>query len=107
MKTNEEIIEQITLMQKIYGLTQLQKDINSGQVWLMEGFYGRQANDALESGACFLPEERRRDYYGSTVPSRNDLEPGTKGTLLNSQEFWGKVVDGEIILAEDVEEEVK
>lgn len=108
MKTEEQKnIEKITLMQQIYGVTQLQKNINSGQAWLMEGFYGRQADGALESGACFLPEERHSDYYGALVPSRNDVKPGTKGSLSRSEEFWQKVEDGEIILKEDVEEEVE
>ena len=40
-----------------------------------------------------LPNGRRTDYYGNIVPSRDDLKPGTEGTLLNSQNFWQRVED--------------
>ena len=99
-------LEQITTLQKMYGVTSLQNKINNGMAWKLEGSFGRAAMSALEDGACMLPEERHSDCYGTTVPSRNDLEPGTKGTLLNSQNFWQKVEDGDIILNEDVEEEI-
>jgi len=99
-------VEQITGLQKQYGYTTMQKLIDSGQAWLREGFTGRQAMAALEAGSCMLPEEKHTDFYGTTVPGRNDLKPGSKGTLQNSQEFWQKVIDGEIIMNEDVEEEI-
>ena len=102
----ELTLEQIATLQKQYGVTSLQGKINNGLAWKLEGSFGRAAMSALEDGACMLPEERHSDCYGSTVPSRNDLKPGTKGTLLNSQNFWQKVEDGEIILNEDVEEEI-
>lgn len=91
-------IEQITELQAEYGLTDLQKYINTGSAWRLEGHIGRTAMSALEQGACVLPEEQHTDAYGSTVPSRNDLMPGTKGTLTLAQSFWGKVLDGEIEL---------
>lgn len=93
-------IEQITELQKQYGLTSLQEMINNGEVWKREGSVGRAAMSALESGACMLPEEEHQDYYGSTVPSRTNLKAGTKGTLENSQEFWQKVDEGDIDLPE-------
>ena len=89
-------VEQITELQKQYGMTQMQDLINNGEVWKFEGSYGRAAMSMLESGACMLPEEQMQDYYGNTVPSRNDLKEGTKGTLLNSQRFWEMVENGEI-----------
>ena len=94
----ELTIEQITNLQKQYGISDIQDMINNGNAWHMEGSYGRAAMELLESGACMLPEVKRRDAYGNTVPSRNDLKPGTKGTLLNSQNFWTKVEEGEIQL---------
>jgi hypothetical protein len=104
---NELTLEQITALQKQYGLTELQELINSGECWLREGHVGRTAMSALESGACLLPEDRHRDYYGTRVPSRNDLENGSKGTLGNSQAFWQKVENGEIEMFEeqDIEEQ--
>lgn len=104
---NELTLEQITELQKRYGLTELQDRINSGLCWKLEGSYGRAAMSALESGACMLPEVQRIDYYGTRVPSRNNLENGSKGTLGNSQAFWQKVEDGEIEMFEeqDIEEQ--
>lgn len=81
-------IERIREFQEAYGYKELQALIESGDVWKMEGSMGRGAMDSLESGACFLPEEPRRDYYGNRIPSRNELKEGSKGTLLNSQRFW-------------------
>lgn len=66
----------------------MQRLIDSGTVWSLEGSAGRSAMDALESGVCFLPTTRSRDYWGNTIPSRDDLKPGTKGTLQNSARFY-------------------
>lgn len=66
----------------------LQSLIDSGTVWSLEGSAGRAAMQALESGACFLPLQRSRDYWGNTIPARSDLKPGTKGTLENSARFY-------------------
>ena len=88
----------ITKMQKDYGYDEMQNMINTGQCWLMEGSVGRQAMNTLESGACMLPKKFNRDYYGSTVPSRDVLEAGSKGTFKNSQKFWQSVEDnGELL----------
>ncbi len=105
MEAREVTIEMITELQKQYGLTELQELINSGEVWKMEGSYGRAASTALEDGSCLLPEERHQDYYGSTIPSRNDVKMGTNGSLENCQEFWTMVLNGEIDLPEPEEEE--
>lgn len=74
--------------QEIHEFKELQDLIENGMAWKMEGSIGRRAMDALTSGACFLPLKRHKDYYGNVIPSREDLEDGTKGTLLNSQKFW-------------------
>lgn len=100
---NKLTIEQITELQKQYGMTQMQNLINNGECWKFEGSVGRSAMDMLRSGACMLPEEQHRDYYGNIVPSRNELKNGTTGTLLNSQCFWEQVLNGEIEI--EVEDE--
>ena len=87
-------LDQIIALQKGYKVTGVQDGINTGMSWHMEGSVGRFANDCIESGICMLPEVRHRDYYGNTVPSRNDLKPGSKGTLENSQAFWKRVEEG-------------
>jgi len=91
-------LERITELQSEYGLTDLQKFIDTGDAWLTEGHIGRTAMSALEQGACLLPEKSHKDAYGGTIPSRNDLMPGTTGTLENAQNFWENVLNGEIEL---------
>lgn len=55
--------------------------IDSGDAWRLEGSVGRTAMDLIEAGKCALGPERHKDYWGNTVPSRHDVEPGTKGSL--------------------------
>lgn len=91
----------IIQLQERYGLTEMQNRINDGSCWLMEGSYGRAAMANLESGACMLPTECHSDYWGNTVPSRDMLQDGTKGTLGNSINFWTAVEDGTIVLEDE------
>jgi hypothetical protein len=81
-------IKEITNLQKDHGYLELQEMINTGIAWKLEGSIGREAMAALESGACYLPTQTHKDYYGNVIPDRNLLEDGTKGTLLNSKRFW-------------------
>lgn len=57
----------------------MQTAINDG-LWGLHGSYGRSMMDAIRSGLCMLGHNRAKDYYGNVVPSRNDVEPGTKGS---------------------------
>lgn len=57
----------------------IQRAINSG-MWGMQGSYGRTMMDAIKSGACLLGKTRARDYYGNVIPSRDDVQEGTKGS---------------------------
>jgi len=59
---------------------QLQTLIDSGMAWKMEGAVGRAAMDAIRSGACVLGKEPFTDYWGNRIPSRYEVEPGTKGS---------------------------
>jgi hypothetical protein len=54
--------------------------IDSGMAWRLEGHIGRQAMGMIEDGYCVLGEEGHRDYYGNYVPSRTEVEPGSKGS---------------------------
>jgi hypothetical protein len=58
-----------------------QQLINTGTAWRLEGSVGRTAMDLIESGRCALGEEGHRDYWGNYVPSRHEVEPGTKGSI--------------------------
>jgi len=85
---NDLTIEQIIELQKQYGVTQTQEGINSGEIWKFDGSLGRFADNCLENGICFLPEERTYDYYGNTLPARNEVEENSKGSLGNAITFW-------------------
>ena len=63
------------------GFFDAQELINSGMAWRLEGSIGRAAMNCIESGHCILGEQGHRDYYGNYVPSRYEVEPGTKGSL--------------------------
>lgn len=58
----------------------LQDLIDTGMAWRLEGAIGRAAMDAIEAGACVLGPVGHRDYWGNYVPSRYEVEPGTKGS---------------------------
>jgi hypothetical protein len=67
---------------------ELQSRIDDGTIWLLEGAAGRAAADALRSGRCFLSNRRYRDAYGMTVPARDDVRPGTQGSIELSIRFY-------------------
>jgi hypothetical protein len=57
----------------------IQRAINSG-AWSLQGSYGRAMMDAINAGRCVLGKARARDYWGNTIPSRDDVKQGTKGS---------------------------
>ena len=73
---NIEVDEDVSEMD--YFLS-IQRAINSG-MWGLQGSYGRAMMGAIESGHCMLGTKSARDYYGNGIPSRNDVQPGTKGS---------------------------
>lgn len=81
-------IEDVRKCQEQAGCSEIQDWIDNGTAWLLEGTVGRHAMDLLRSGACMLPEVRHRDYWGSTVPSRNDVKEGSTGSLQNCIDYW-------------------
>lgn len=58
----------------------MQRAINSGMAWRLQGSYGRSAMAALEEGVCMLGRQEQRDAYGHIVPSRDQVKAGTKGS---------------------------
>jgi hypothetical protein len=81
-------ISEITKLQKQNGYFEYQKLINTGDVWKLQGSEGRYAMGLLDCGVCYLPTKSTFDYYGNRIPSRKDLQNGSKGTMLNSQNYW-------------------
>lgn len=61
-------------------LKAMQRLINSGTAWILQGSYGRSAMQAIEEGSLMLGTTAQKDYWGTVVPSRFDVEPGTKGS---------------------------
>jgi hypothetical protein len=58
----------------------LQRAINGGEAWKFQGSYGRAMMAAIEEGRCLLGPQPAEDAWGSRIPSRTEVEPGTKGT---------------------------
>lgn len=63
------------------SIDDLQSLIDSGAAWRLEGAVGRAAMEAIEAGACVLGEVGYRDYWGNYIPSRHEVQPGTKGSI--------------------------
>jgi len=72
----------------------LQSLINEG-TWGLQGSYGRAMMDAIEGGVCALGKQGCRDYWGNYIPSRDEVEPGTKGSVQFVQEHspYGEVLE--------------
>ena len=81
-------IQTIYKRQKSAGVDYMQRLINNGSVWAMEGSMGREAMRLLEMGICFLPKKSFTDYYGNRIPSRDELKGCTKGTYANAVRYW-------------------
>ena len=62
-----------------------QELIDTGMAWKLEGSVGRTAMDLIEQGLCTLGEEGHRDYWGNYVPSKHEVQPGTKGSVESCQ----------------------
>lgn len=86
------------------AIATMQRLIDTGECWRLQGSYGRSAMDLIERGLCHLPSAWKdgkkraltpanmkkhadklkqpiRDYWGNVVPYREMLKEGTKGTL--------------------------
>ena len=59
----------------------LQRAINSGSAWSLQGSYGRTMMDALSAGRCVLGTAPAFDYWGNRIPSRTEVQDGTKGSM--------------------------
>ena len=75
-----EIIEGEQEADQVQYYETIQKAINTG-LWGLQGSYGRTMMDAIKGGYCLLGHNRATDYYGNTIPSRDDVKAGTKGSF--------------------------
>ena len=75
----------------------IQRAINSC-MWSMQGSYGRTMMDAISSGRCLLGKSGCRDYYGNYIPSRSEVQDGTKGShsfvVEACGEEWFELMEG-------------
>ena len=60
---------------------QIQRLINTGMAWQMEGSIGRMCMNAIIGGRAMCGTESKRDFYGNVIPSRYDVKAGTKGSF--------------------------
>jgi hypothetical protein len=58
----------------------MQRAINDGQAWKLQGSYGRAMMRAIEAGMCMLGQTPMADYWENRIPSRNEVQAGTKGS---------------------------
>lgn len=64
--------------------------IDTGQAWQLEGSVGRTAMAMIEGGTCTLGEEGHHDFYGNYVPGRDEVEPGTVGSIEYARRLQGE-----------------
>jgi hypothetical protein len=79
----------------------MQRQINSGTIWSLQGSMGRAAMDMINSGRCMVGKEAHSDYWGNLVPSRDMLKAGTKGTPDFVIEHMGKEWLDELLKGEE------
>lgn len=73
----------------------LQAAIDSGSIWSMEGSAGRRAVLAIEDGDVVLGPVGHRDYWGNYVPSRYEVNRGTKGSIAYARKVRAYAAEGE------------
>lgn len=81
----------IRRLQEENGVASMQRLIDDGSVWHMEGAMGRNAMELLRTGQCMLPKKQYRDFYGNMIPSRDQVEPGSVGSYQNAVRYWDSI----------------
>lgn len=84
-------IKEIRELQRELGYAPMQRIIDNGSAWYLEGSTGRLAMSLLEMGACFLPKKSFKGPYGNLIPSRDMLQAGSKGTLENTINYYERI----------------
>jgi hypothetical protein len=46
--------------------------VDTGQVWGLQGWFGRSASDLLKQGVIKYPKGKTKDYYGNPIPTSRD-----------------------------------
>ena len=72
-------------LSEIAEIKLFQKLINSGDVWHLQGSYGRRAMQLLRERKCELATIPFRDAYGNRIPSRYEVITGESGSPLSTR----------------------
>ena len=75
-----EILEGLVDSGEMEQAEAMQRVINEGVAWSLQGAYGRSMMDALKSGRAMLGKHSARDYYGNRIPARDEVKPGSFGS---------------------------
>lgn len=75
----------------------MQRAINSLDAWRLQGSMGRSMMGAIEGGSCMLGLKPTADYYGNRIPSRFEVQDGTKGSrgyvISHRGEEWADMLE--------------
>jgi hypothetical protein len=66
-----------------------QRLIDSGDIWYLQGAYGRQAMQLIRAGLCLHAPQGQFDYFGNYIPSRYEVAPGAPGSPQYQREHAG------------------
>jgi hypothetical protein len=91
-----ETIENGAETEEDYFLS-IQAAINGG-AWALQGSYGRAMIDAIKGGQCLLGRAACRDYWGNTIPGRDDVKAGSVGSydfvVKTMGQEWAETMEG-------------
>lgn len=88
MDYDYEVLENGDGTEEDYAVA-MQQAINGGVAWKFQGSVGRDMMAALEAGICMLGKTGAADYYGNYIPSRDQVQEGTKGSYQYVAEKMG------------------
>jgi hypothetical protein len=92
-----ELIEGDTTCTEREYYQALQRAINAG-IWDMQGSMGRAMMGAISAGLCMLGRNDARDYWGNHIPSRDQVQVGTKGSYdfvaAERGQDWADLMEG-------------
>lgn len=78
--TDVEILEGTVETDQVSFYEAMQRAINGGDAWRLQGSFGRSMMAAIEEGYCLLGTSSNDDAYGNRIPSRTEVQSGTKGS---------------------------
>lgn len=71
----------MSLEDAFVGMASLQRLIDSGAAWRLDGAIERAALRAIRDGTCVLGPQSFRDRWGIRVPSRDEVGPDRPGSV--------------------------